>query len=79
MTTIQVGDWIKDNDPRRASDPARQIVNFDGVDGPHFTVYGNKRRQRIREDRIFLDGKKRSQGWNLVPAPSPISSGDTAL
>jgi hypothetical protein len=59
---VKIGSILQDNDVRNHG--ARVVV--DAI-GPHFAGYfTGRRRARIRLDRIHLDGKRRSQGYNLV-------------
>jgi hypothetical protein len=63
---VQVGDTIKDNDPRG---PNRMLVIV-AFDSPGYVRAARhpaaKRQSRIALKRIFDDGKTRRHGWNVV-------------
>jgi hypothetical protein len=83
MVSISNASWIKDNDPRRANDPPYKVESIvesivwrpeDGANVVTYAVFqGKKRRQSVRLDRIFDDGKPRSNGYNVVPAPYGVA------
>lgn len=66
---IQVGDRIRDNDPRRGGQEliVRDIVERHGVVRLKANCWGEMGPwHRIREDRVFTDSKPRRTGWSLV-------------
>jgi hypothetical protein len=73
MSDLEVGDIIKDNDPRM---PGRklEIVHFGQDDRLRImalcnTVGSNPRGHWIRINRIFTDGKPRRYGFSRLPNP----------
>jgi len=59
---IEVKDRLIDNDPRMAGRELTVIA----VGVKVIVALSNQRKSRIRKDRIFLDGKQRKYGFNLV-------------
>lgn len=59
---IRVGSTLETNDKRT---PGHRVTVI-GVDKTYATYQAGVRKARIRLDRIYTDGKPRSQGWNLV-------------
>lgn len=64
MAQVQVGTILSNNDPREQS----AQIQVAGV-GDRYAYYYTTRRNRIRLDRIFDDGRKRSTGWSVVKQP----------
>lgn len=67
---IKIGSKLKNNDPRKNGEIVTVegiVTNNPGVE-PRSAVYRtSKRTVQINFSRIFLDGKARSQGYNLLP------------
>ena len=61
MAQVQVGTILSNNDPRKQS----AQIQVAAV-GAGYAYYYTTRRNRIRLDRIFDDGRKRSTGWSVV-------------
>jgi hypothetical protein len=67
-----IGKMIRDNDPRNEGRTVvvKAVVDR-GLPGKGWALCAvwiakKGRRNYIRLDRIFTDGKKRARGWNLV-------------
>jgi hypothetical protein len=71
MAQVQVGTILSNNDRR---DYGAQIqvagIEYDNKVGISRAVYYTTRKNSIRFDRIFDDGRKRSVGWSVVKQPS---------
>lgn len=64
---LKVGDRLRNNDPRIPDGDPRKVVTVTSTLGNSYVVYeASTRTARITVTRIFDDGKKRSQGYNLV-------------
>ena len=62
MTEFQIGQVLKDNDPRK---PGRTVtITFVGAE--YVVVRSGSRTVEIRKDRVFTDGKVRRTGFSLV-------------
>lgn len=70
---VTAGSLLSNNDPRVAGYKRLVSVTEVGRDettGEWFAFYqSGTRRAKINLRRIFLDGKKRAQGYNLLPSP----------
>lgn len=63
---IEVGTVLRDNDPRFKG----RTVVVAHVGASYVDYQGKSRYCTLRLDRIFSDGKKRAQGWNVVTDPA---------
>jgi hypothetical protein len=67
---LQIGDWIKSNEPKRAHLPPLQITHINGLSGRLYAVARGPRRVGSPwVDTIHLDGKLRRSGWSRVEKP----------
>jgi len=64
MALVQKGTILRNNDPR-VGEVQIQVVEFSGG----YAIYYTTRKNRIRFDRIFDDGRKRCAGWSVVKQP----------
>ena len=65
-TVMKIGDTLKDNDVRMWSGKRKLIIISIGV--THVTAQqGSIRPVKIRKDRIYVDGKPRRSGFDLIP------------
>lgn len=72
---IKVGDVLRDNDPRFKG---RTVVVV--YAGDTYVSYAGKSRWcSIKTRRIFTDGKKRAQGWNLIQPTVRDEEDETAF
>ena len=64
MAQVQAGTILRNNDPR-VGDVQIQVSDVSGG----FAIYYTTRKNRIRLDRIFDDGRVRCAGWSVVKQP----------
>ena len=73
MAQVQIGTILANNDPREqsAAGGGVQVTVVDVVEDGfgQYAVYYTTRKNKIRFDRIFDDGRKRSTGWSVVKQP----------
>jgi hypothetical protein len=59
---IKVGDKIKNNDKRNPDD----VREINVVSKEHVGYHSGARQCYVSRTRVFIDGKKRSWGWNVL-------------
>ena len=64
MALVQKGTVLRNNDPR-VGDVQIQVAEVSSG----FAIYYTTRKNRIRLDRIFDDGRTRCSGWSVVKQP----------
>lgn len=66
VRTVQPGDRLMDNDPRRLSSGQLRVSR---VDAEHVYAINRRGRElRIQRKRVHLDGKVRTKGFRVVLA-----------
>ena len=80
MAQVQAGTILSNNDPREqtASGDGGVQIQVAGVD-EQYAYYYTTRRNRIRLDRIFDDGRKRAVGWSVVKHPDVVKQPETQI
>lgn len=63
MTSLAVGDFIKDNDPRMTGRPAMRVA---AIGQTHVDALLGARRVVILRSRIHTDGKPRRSGFSRI-------------
>lgn len=73
MAQVQAGTILSNNDPREqaASGEGGVQVTVTAVSGG-YAIYYTTRKNSIRLDRIFDDGRKRAVGWSVVSHPTSL-------
>lgn len=84
---LEIGNILRDNDPRQRGKRRAKIVHFQGGIHPGQTLEphavcevietkygrGSRHTATIPLSKIHTDGKERKSGWDLEPVAEPVS------